>query len=223
MIRLPFLVFTILSLFFVPPVRGAELEGRVDLGRGDEAFAGDEVVITFRSEEPGPPAADPDEAFEIVTADKSFEPRVLVVPVGSTVRFPNRDPILHNVFSVSGGNRFDLGLYGPGPGRTVTFESPGVVRVFCNVHHSMVAYVVVVETRWVARSDEKGRFELSGLPEGEGILTVWHPRAEPWSREIAVPSDAPLEIGLEITKPRVPLHADKLGKPYSRRRGRRYR
>lgn len=69
-----------------------------------------------------------------------------MVPAGSTVRFPNQDSILHNVFSVSRANRFDLGLYRRGEGKSATFRQPGVVRVFCNVHHSMVAYVVVVET-----------------------------------------------------------------------------
>lgn len=215
-------VLLVLSLAVSTPASGAVLDGRVELenGRGVSRGALADAVVTFEpaaGESPSPPP----EPFQIVTEDKQFRPRVLVVPVGSRVRFPNRDPILHNVFSVSGDNAFDVGLYEEGEGKAVTFEHPGLVRVFCNVHHSMVAYVLVVETPHVARPDSRGRFRLEGVPEGPGILTLWHERADPVRREIRVPSGEGLELALEITKPRVPKHLNKAGEPY--RRGRRYR
>ncbi len=204
----------------------AELHGRVVLTRGEGGKALREVgsaQVYFTPDEAAAPSA-PAEPFEIVTARKEFVPRVLAVPVGSTVRFPNRDAILHNVFSVSGRNRFDLGLYRRSDGESVTFEHPGLVRVFCNVHHSMVAYVLVTETPFATTPDVEGRFHLSGLPAGSGTLTVWHERSEAVSRQITVPASEPLEIRLEASKPRVPRHANKFGKPYARKRsGRAYR
>lgn len=155
--------------------------------------------------------------FTMTTARKEFVPRVLAVPVGTSVQFPNQDPILHNVFSISGDNRFDLGLYRQGSGKAVTFKHPGLVRVFCNIHHSMVAYVRVLDTPFFAAPDAAGRFTLAGLPAGPGRLEVWHEQADDWSSEIAKPQAEPLSIRLEVTKPRVPPHLNKTGRAYSKR------
>lgn len=205
----------------VAPAAAAELDGRVELtGRGargaDPAFS----VVYF---EPAGGGERPEPGvFTIETRNKAFEPRVLAVPRGSRVRFPNRDPILHNVFSASRGNAFDLGLLGEGPGEEATFEQPGVVRIFCNVHHGMVAYVVVLDTPHFTIPDAGGGFRLTGLPAGEGRLTVWHEQAEAASRDLTLPSPSPLAVELEISRPRVPRHLNKLGRPYARGRRDRY-
>jgi hypothetical protein len=136
------------------------------------------------------------------------------VPAGSTVRFPNQDVIVHNVFSVSPGNRFDLGRYGEGEGRSTRLDRPGLVRVYCNVHHSMVAYVLVVATPYVASPDTGGAFRLTGLPAGKGRLTVWHERAGSWSQPLEVPASAPVLAKMTVTQRRPPPHLDKHGKPY---------
>lgn len=154
--------------------------------------------------------------YEMTTKGKEFLPRVLPVPKGGAVGFPNEDPILHNVFSLSPGNKFDLGLYRKGPGKTVTFKEAGLVRVFCNVHHAMVAYVLVLDTPFFARPDEQGRFLLRGPNPGAGTITVWHERAEPWTQRLSVPVTGPVKARLEISKPRVPPHLNKLGKAYAR-------
>lgn len=201
------------------------LRGAVTLNKGSGGKPSREVQTAQIYFTPQSPVATvpPAEPFEIVTVRKEFLPRTLTVPVGSTVRFPNQDLILHNVFSVSGQNRFDLGLYKRGDGKTATFEHPGVVRVFCNVHHSMVAYVLVVETPFATSPDFGGKFSLEGLPDGPGTLTVWHERSKPYSRELVLPLSEPLEIQLQVSRPRVPRHTNKFGKPYSRRRsGRSY-
>ena len=214
-----------LLLWPVVESSGVELRGTVVLAKSAGSKSSREVrtsQITF-TPEAAVAVAPPTEPFEIVTVKKEFSPRALTVPVGSTVRFPNRDVILHNVFSVSGKNRFDLGLYRRGEGETVTFEHPGIVRVFCNVHHSMVAYVLVAETPFATSPDVEGRFSLAGLPAGPGTLTVWHERAEPFSRRLTLPLAEPLEVRLEVSKPRVPRHSNKFGKPYARKRsGRSY-
>jgi plastocyanin len=151
---------------------------------------------------------------EIVTVRKEFKPRLLVVTAGTKVRFPNQDPILHNVFSVSGANAFDVGLYGKGPGKEVVFREPGIVRVFCNVHQSMTAYVLVLGTSWSATPDATGAFKLTGLPNGPGTLSAWHERGETVSRPITLPSTAPQRLSLAVSKPRVPRHLNKFGKAY---------
>lgn len=218
-------LLVLLAVTLVESAAAADLRGRVILaknagGKPSREVRNAQIYFTPRT----PIALEvPAEPFEIVTVRKEFTPRALTVPVGSTVQFPNEDVILHNVFSVSGKNRFDLGLYKRGAGKQATFEHPGVVRIFCNVHHSMVAYIIVVETPFHATPNFDGQFFLSGLPEGPGTLTVWHERSEPYTRELTLPLAEPLEIQLTVSKPRVPRHTNKFGKPYARKRsGRAY-
>lgn len=151
---------------------------------------------------------------EIQTRERRFIPRVIVVPQGSEVRFPNSDPILHNVFSVSPGNRFDVGLYRQGEGKSARFQTAGLVRVYCNVHQSMVAYVVVCDTPWFTQPETDGTFTLDGLPNGAGVLHGWHEQTGPWSRDVTLPLDRPLEFRLDAQPLRAPLHLDKRGRPY---------
>lgn len=208
-----------------PTTSAAELSGRVILAKSAQGKPSREVVaaqVYFTSETPVAMEL-PAEIPELVTVGKEFVPRTLTVPMGSTVRFPNQDTILHNVFSVSGKNRFDLGLYRRGDGKSATFEHSGVVRVFCNVHQSMVAHLLVVDTPFFTSPDAAGLFHLGDLPAGPGTLTVWHERAEPFSRRLTLPLEGPLEVQLKVSKPRVPRHTNKFGKPYARRRsGRSY-
>lgn len=109
--------------------------------------------------------------------NKTFTPHVLPIPIGSTVDFPNSDPIFHNAFSNYNGQIFDIGLYPPGSTRSVKFQHPGIVRVFCNIHSTMSAVIVVLTSPWYATSDEDGSFELEGVPEGNYRLGVYYERA----------------------------------------------
>lgn len=207
----------LLLVLVASPAPAADVAGRLELVQsGSPAPAGEarNAVVSFRPKQPVAvrPAPAP---LEIVMTKKEFVPHVLAVTRGSTVRFPNADPILHNVFSVSPENPFDLGLYGEGEGKACTFPNPGLVRVYCNVHHAMVAYVLVLDTPFFVSPDPSGAFTLAGLPEGEGTLEIWHERTTPWSRTIQLPLAAPLEpIQLEVVGRRVPPHANKFGKPY---------
>jgi plastocyanin len=196
---------------------GVDLRGTVTLEQRRGADAPDTVVVYYTPRGGAARARVERGSFEVVTANKEFLPRVSVVPVGSTVAFPNEDPILHNVFSVSGDNSFDLGLYSRGPGESVRFEQPGVVRIFCNVHQAMVAYLLVLDTPHSTSPSRDGSFRLEGLPPGPGTLTLWHERAEPKSLEVTLPLEVPLELTLELSRPRVPRHLDKHGQPYRRR------
>lgn len=222
--RLPIGLIAI-GVLLAQPLAAADLRGTLNLtgkyARGRQAA---DLRTTFVWFTPDAPVSvtPPEEPYEIVTVRKEFTPRTLAVPVGSTVRFPNQDPILHNVFSVSDPRPFDLGLYRQGEGGSVTFDRPGVVRIYCNVHQSMVAYVLVLETPHSTRPGADGSFRLDGLPPGPGTLTVWHERGDPVTRQVTLPSDGPLSIAVPVTKPRVPRHLNKRGKPYQRKRGKRY-
>ncbi|HVG10851.1 MAG TPA: hypothetical protein VNM67_24325 [Thermoanaerobaculia bacterium] len=211
----------ILMLLLAAPAAAEELRGRLQLvGKGGKGAAkGSDVrqaLVWFEPASPTP-ARPPETSFVMTTRDKQFVPRTLTIPVGSRVRFPNEDVILHNVFSVSGSNSFDLGLYRRGKGKEQKFDQPGLVRVFCNVHHSMVGYILVLQSPFVATPDAEGRFALTGLPKGPGRLTVWHEQAEPASMDVQVPRAEPLAPRLEIVRPRIPPHLNKTGKSYSTR------
>lgn len=152
--------------------------------------------------------------FAITQRNKTFTPRVLGVPVGAAVQFPNEDGLFHNVFSLSPGHAFDLGLYRSGASKSRTFSTAGVVRVFCNIHPQMTALVVAVPTPWIVNSGLDGAFRLD-LPPGRYRLTTLSERAAAVSAEVTVsgattaPSLALDESGF-VAAP----HANKFGKPY---------
>ena len=209
----------VIVLLLAAPAAAEELRGRLQLvGKGGKGAAkGSDVRQALVWFEPASPVPASPSTFIMTTRDKQFVPRTLTIPVGSRVRFPNEDVILHNVFSVSGENSFDLGLYRRGKGKEQKFDQPGLVRVFCNVHHSMVGYILVLQSPYVATPDAEGRFVLTGLPKGPGRLTVWHEQAEPASMDVQVPRAEPLAPRLEIVRPRIPPHLNKTGKSYSTR------
>ncbi len=112
----------------------------------------------------------------IAQIDKQFVPYVTAIRVGTAVSFPNRDDILHNVYSFSKANKFQLPLYKDEPPEPVVFDKPGVVILGCNIHDSMVAYVYVLETPHFVKTDSSGRAKLKGLPLGEYRVQARHPR-----------------------------------------------
>jgi plastocyanin len=109
--------------------------------------------------------------------DKMFSPHVLAIAAGTYVDFPNDDPIFHNAFSSYNGQLFDLGLYAPGSTKSVRFSREGIVRVFCNIHSSMSAVIVVLPTPYFATTRRDGTFQIANVPPGEYQLTVFHERA----------------------------------------------
>ena len=116
--------------------------------------------------------------------NQAFVPYVLAVTVGSTVDFPNSDRIYHNVFSLSKPKRFDLGRYPRGQSRSVRFDQPGVVRVFCEIHSHMSAFILVFAHRYFATTDAEGRYRIDGVPPGSYTLAVWNDGAVRARREV---------------------------------------
>ena len=109
-------------------------------------------------------------------SEMKFVPRVLPVLVGTTVSFPNSDTTWHNIYSKSEAKNFDLGLYPPGQTRSTVFDKAGVVRILCNVHPAMEAFIVVKEHPFFAATDGRGNYRLDGAPLGQYRVQVWHPQ-----------------------------------------------
>ena len=180
---------------------------------------GDAVVYLEEAATPATTAA-PD-TVEIAITDKTYAPHVVVVPVGSMVRFPNHDPFNHNVFSVSEPNSFDLGLYGRGETKGQTFTHPGLVRVYCNVHPRMVAYVLVMANRLYAQPGQDGSFTIANVPPGRHRLHVWHERIPTEViKEVTAGSDGDLQIALNARGYKWQAHRNKYGKNYPTNAGR---
>jgi plastocyanin len=131
--------------------------------------------------------------------NKTFLPHVLPVGEGTTIDFPNFDPIFHSAFSSYNGQVFDLGLYAPGSTRSVRFTRPGAVRVFCNIHPTMSAVILVLNTPYFTTTQKDGSFEID-VPPGAYDLNVFHERAseqtlQELSRRVLV-TDKPLQVPL---------------------------
>jgi plastocyanin len=151
----------------------------------------------------------------IVQKNKTFQPHILAIPVGSTVNFPNNDPLFHNVFSRSAPQPFDLGLYRSGDTRTRTFTLPGAYRLFCNIHPQMTALIVVAPTPYVTTVGTDGRFVLD-LPPGRYRLTALSERAGPVFAEatsVAGAATAP-ELVLDESAWTAVQHKNKFGQDY---------
>jgi plastocyanin len=165
-------------------------------------------------------SAGPAHNLQLVQENKSFAPHVLVVPAGSTVEFPNRDPFFHNVFSLFEGKRFDLGLYEAGTSRMVRFDRPGISYIFCNIHPEMNAVVITIPTLLYAIANSDGQLSMPGVPYGRYKLHVWSegmgPENAPLTRGITISENA-LSLGViqvsEANGQRV-THKNKYGREY---------
>ena len=127
-----------------------------------------------------------------------FSPHVLPVMVGTTVEWPNNDEIFHNVFSMSEAKEFDLGLYEGGKSKSVLFDKPGRVDVFCSIHTTMNCIVLVLETPHFAATDEHGRYTLSQIPAGTYKLKAWHERLPSQTKEVIVTDDGAVKIDFTL-------------------------
>jgi plastocyanin len=167
-----------------------------------------------------PVAAHPARPLRLVQKNKSFDPHVLVVPVGGVVEFPNHDPFFHNVFSLFEGKRFDLGLYEAGSSRNVHFDKAGISYIFCNIHPEMSAVVVALETPYYGISDAHGQLVIPDVPEGKYLLRVWYESALPetlkaMTREITVSETSSTMGVLRIATADMPAtHKNLYGRDY---------
>jgi plastocyanin len=117
--------------------------------------------------------------YRMIQIHKTFQPHMLIVPVGSIVEFPNYDPWFHNVFSVSEGGRFDLGFYAAGALKAVKFNHVGVSYLFCSIHPETMGVVLTVASSHFGISDKAGRISIGNVPPGKYSLHIWYQKAAP--------------------------------------------
>jgi len=177
------------------------------------------AVIWLNPLRPGPTPPAVHGNFTLLQKNKMFTPHLLVVPVGSSVAFPNADPFFHNVFSLFDGRRFDLGLYEAGSTRSVVFSREGVSYIFCNIHSEMSAIVIALATSHYALADPKGVFRLKDVPSGDYDLHVWvegqkQSSLDQLTRRVHISGEA-ADLGeISIARPEHQQHLNKFGQPY---------
>ena len=206
-------------LLAASPALAGTISGRVEMTEkgGRKATDLSDVVVYVegvRARTRAHAAANP----AIVMKGKAFNPRVAVVPVGGTVDFPNEDPIFHNVFSVSGENRFDLQLYKRPKSGAQTFQHPGVVRIYCNIHPQMSAVVLVRDNPFFTKAAADGSFAIEGVPAGRHKLVAWHDKAGETTQDVVVPAQGQLAakpMALDASGFKQVPHKNKFGKDYA--------
>lgn len=165
----------------------------------------------------------PDRHYTLLQKNREFKPHLLVIPVGSIVEFPNKDPFFHNVFSLFDGKRFDLGLYEAGATKSVTFSREGVSYIFCNIHPEMSAVILTLSTSLFAAADSEGTFRIAQVPEGEYEMHVWiegvtQPRLNAMDRRVHITQNSG-DLGVleaPVTTLKTAPHTNMYGQPYDR-------
>lgn len=153
----------------------------------------------------GTNAVAPEKPAQVVTGKKisqrgaMFSPHVLPVLVGTTVEWPNYDDILHNVFSMSEPKPFDLDLYKAPTIKSVLFDKPGRVDVFCSIHPAMSCVVLVLENPFFSSTDAKGRYSIPNVPPGNYKLKAWYERLPAEVKEITVPESGDIKVDFVLT------------------------
>jgi plastocyanin len=188
------------------PAAGGSVKGRVEVPRGEP------VAYVYVENLRGASARG--EKVKIEQQNKQFIPPWAVVQRGTTIEFPNLDNIYHNVFSLSSGNTFDLGLYNSsGEAKTHVFEEPGAVDIYCNIHPQMAASVLVVPNRYFAKVKGDGTFEITGVPSGKRKVVAWSPGSRLSAEWVEVQPGGGAEISFRL-EPKAGGHKNKLGRPY---------
>lgn len=198
---------------------GGEIRGTVTVTTADggtESTPPQPIVVYLTGFKQPAASAEP----VISQKDKTFVPDLQIVVAGQSVEFTNDDPFVHNVFSTSTARTFDLGQPGPHETRTVHFDNPGLVDVFCNIHEQMYANVLVLPNRAFARVGTDGKFVIRDVPPGKHPLHAWGRQIEPFEMEVVVAEGQPTEVQL-VLRPRLfnPAHLDKFGRTYRKRPG----
>jgi plastocyanin len=220
------LIFSSLALLCGGIGRSATITGKVELAFSQDPnvrkhldYSGVVVWLEPVSGAVVMPAAS--HHAEMLQKNKTFTPHVLAITVGTTVDFPNRDFIFHNAFSNYNGETFDIGLYPPRTSKSTAFTRAGVVRVFCNIHPTMSAVIVVLKSPYYSVSDKNGAVQIANVPEGSYRLHIFHERAteqtlEALSRVLEVPAEGLQLPAISVSESgylQLP-HKNKFGKDY---------
>jgi plastocyanin len=193
------------ALVCVRVLHASDVAFSVSESKNNQPVADAVISLTHLDAAAKPAVAESAPKIEIVQRDKSFSPYVTPLRVGTTVHFPNRDKIKHHVYSISPAKNFELPLYAGEAREPIVFDRPGVVAVGCNIHDSMIAYIVVLDTPWFAKTGADGKVIIAGVPAGRYRAEVWQPRLKPGllvNREMTVADTAaaPIVFALELEK-----------------------
>jgi plastocyanin len=130
--------------------------------------------------------------------NETFVPHVLAITTGTTVDFPNSDRFYHNVFSLSKTAKFDLGRYAVGHSKPIRFDHPGIVRVFCDIHSHMNAFILVFSHPFFAMTDDAGRYHIDNVPPGTYNVIAWHEGTSSEPKPVTVPDVGASELDFTI-------------------------
>lgn len=177
-------------------LRGANVPGVSSVPENGSAF--DRVAVWLENDAAMHSERGTSAPAKMHQRDRHFDPELLIVPVGSTVEFPNSDPIFHNIFSLSRTQSFDLGYYPEGRSRSVTFPRPGIVQVYCHVHPSMYGVIIVTSSPWTCKPSKDGAFAWTDVPAGKYRLMVWNRSIGLGHRKVIVPEQGRVEVSVAI-------------------------
>jgi plastocyanin len=193
------------------PPRTCTLEGTVTLLReGKPVPSSEATVVVYVS---GVRQTAANKTVPMFQENRQFRPRVLVLHTGDSVRFENRDYFDHSVFSNSGANTFELPRTSKGTTGTRPFNTPGAVRIQCDIHSTMRADVLVLENGYFGEADPSGKWRIQGLPEGKYTLVAWEPNGGKVTRQVSACDGA---VALEVKEKTSPELRRKSGDPYTR-------
>ena len=214
------LLAALVAVALAVPAAAADVQGFVHLNTPSSerpATGQQQPIVVYLTGFRQPPTED---SPVISQKNKTFVPNLRVIVAGQSVQFTNDDPVVHNVFSTSSARAFDLGKPGPHQTRDVSFPTPGLVDVYCNIHETMFANVLVLPNRAFALVDEEGHFVIHDVPPGRYPLHVWGRNIEPFETEVTVSEGKAPPVDV-VLSPRVfnPTHLDKFGRQYRARTG----
>jgi len=174
-----------------------DVEGRVSIAVDGAKLSQLGPVVVYLESRDGARPPLPASA-EVRQRAVRFQPDFLVVAVGQPVEMPNDDSIFHNVFSMSRPNDFDLGTYPAGRSKTVRFEHPGLVRIYCSIHEGMSGGIYVAPSPWFTTASTTGHYRIKNVPEGRYRLAVWNERVAGGARQVEVPGTGPVRVDLAL-------------------------
>jgi len=207
-------------LFAVSAPHTTDLTGRIEILDKDKKHApGTNSIVWIPALVPASPAAAAGgPAPAMAQQDKHFVPHVLAVAAGTDVSFPNLDPIFHNVFSLTPENKFDLGLYRKGAAKSMRLGAPALVRVYCNIHSDMAAFVMVFDRSTAFTvADGDGGYRLPAIPAGQYNVSIWNERTGEQIQKVTIdPASGParLDILLDASTYKPQAHTNKFGRAY---------